>query len=232
MRNSRTHHAVRRHAAALSTAFAVLLALGGSATAQSDLETRLREALRSATTQVRALEDERAQLMAKQAQLESENETLKAQTKSSGGSDGKRVAELEKLFNEREQAYAAAVDEFNVRLQQERDQAVRIQETALKLKGALEEANAQAHQREADLKQASDHAERQKTRAEACEAHNQQLFLVGNEILDRYRDVGISDVLAAREPFIGLKRVELENLMQDFEDHLLDNQVATPASSE
>lgn len=214
----------------LAIALSILL-LARPAVAQTELESKLREALRAATTQVRSLEDERATLIAKQSQLESELKTLKEQGSPTSAHAG-IAAQYEQVFAERELAYKAAVDEFNVRLQEERDQLIRMQEAAQKWKAAHDETAAALKAKEREREGLETQLATSDAQIERCQAQNQELFKVGSEILDRYRNVGVTDVLATREPFLGLKRVELENLMQDYDDRLLDNRFdpnATPA---
>lgn len=55
---------------------------------------------------------------------------------------------------------------------------------------------------------------------QACNAKNVELIKVGYEILDRYKRADLDDVLARKEPFTGLKRVQIQNLAQDYEDQL------------
>lgn len=188
---------------------------------QADLQAKLRDALRAATAQIRALEDEKAALLAKQSQLESQLQALQGQ---GSATSGKAVAaEYERVFAEREQAYKLAVDEFNQRLQEERDQLIRMQDAAQKWKAAHDETAAALRAKEGERQQLAQQAAATNARIERCQAQNQALFAVSNEILDRYRNVGVTDVLAAHEPFLGLKRVELENLMQDYDDRVLDS---------
>jgi hypothetical protein len=54
---------------------------------------------------------------------------------------------------------------------------------------------------------------------------NFELFKLGNEILKRYEKFGLGDALAAREPFTGITRVKLQNLVQDYQDKLADQRV-------
>jgi hypothetical protein len=52
------------------------------------------------------------------------------------------------------------------------------------------------------------------------------LFAIGNQILDAYSHK--DDVLGAfanHEPFIGFKRVQLQNIVQDDQDKLYNNQI-------
>ena len=53
-------------------------------------------------------------------------------------------------------------------------------------------------------------------------AKNAALFKTASEILTRYERYGLGTALAAKEPFVGLARVKLENQVQDYEDKLLD----------
>lgn len=49
---------------------------------------------------------------------------------------------------------------------------------------------------------------------------NRELYDTGSEILNRYAELDFGDVISAREPFIQKGRVELENLVQSYEDAL------------
>ena len=59
------------------------------------------------------------------------------------------------------------------------------------------------------------------------EAKNLALYKLGEDILDRYENFGLGDALGAKEPFIGVSRVKLQNLVQDYKDKLRD-QVVIP----
>jgi chromosome segregation ATPase len=197
-----------------------LLAGTAPAEAQSDLEARLRDALRQATAQARTLEDENARLKAQQGQLESQLALLRQQVEAAGSQAGAtdRSAELER-------AYRSAVDEFNQRLQQERDQVIRSLEAMEKWKAAYGEAAAVARNREAEREQLAGELRAAAESEALCREKNEALFTAGNEILDRWQSTGWADILAAKEPFLGLKRVELENLAQDEADRLLDSRL-------
>lgn len=200
----------------------LLLAVAAPALAQSELEARLRDALRQATAQARTLEDENARLKAQQSQLESQLALLQQQLEAAGRQtgDGDRSAELER-------AYRAAVEEFNQRLQQERDQVTRTLEAMEKWKAAYNEALSVARSREAERERLAGRLQAAAEREAVCREKNEALFTLGNEILDRWQSTGWADMLAAKEPFLGLKRVELENLAQDDADRLLDNRLST-----
>jgi chromosome segregation ATPase len=178
--------------------------------ARADTETdKLREALRSAIAQTRALEDQRAAQQAKVAEVEKDKAALKAQVDA-----GK--AEIKKL----EKQQRDAIDEFNKRLT-ERD------ETLDKWKSAYEEAATVARTRDVERAKFEGEATAYKASTKSCLAKNVQLTKVGRELLHRYEDVHFGDMLVARDPLFGEQRVRIQGLLQDYNDKLLD-QKATP----
>lgn len=60
-----------------------------------------------------------------------------------------------------------------------------------------------------------------------CYTNNQKLYAVNRELLDLYRRKGIVDTLKQKEPFTGLKEVEVENLIQDYQYQLDDLKIKT-----
>ena len=52
------------------------------------------------------------------------------------------------------------------------------------------------------------------------ETKNLELYKTGNEILDRYEKFSLGDALSAKEPFIGITRVKLQEFVQDYKDKL------------
>ncbi|WP_448044315.1 hypothetical protein [Bradyrhizobium liaoningense] len=179
-----------------------------SAHAQSETD-RLREALRSATAQTRQLEDQRTALQAKLADAERDRTTLKAQVDAAKA----EVRQVEKQHRE-------AVEEFNRRLA-ERD------ETLEKWKTAYEEAATVARSKDAERAKFEGEATAFKASTKSCVAKNGQLVKAGRELVQRYRAVTIGDTIVAREPVLGLRRVEIQNQLQDADDKFLD-QKATP----
>lgn len=194
------------------------VAPGLPATAQdASLEGRLRDALRSATAQVRSLEDERARLQAQLAEAEREKEVLRQQAAAAAAQDKEKPAkpavddEMLTQYKQRLADQAAALAQLNDGLE--------------KWKAAFNEAANVARAKEAERAQLATQVPPLTQRLTACETKNVALFKVGNEILARYASMDFRDALGAREPFIGVKRVELQNLVQDYQDKLLDQKV-------
>lgn len=51
-----------------------------------------------------------------------------------------------------------------------------------------------------------------------CRAHNGRLYSLSRDLMTKYRDKTCQDALAQAEPFTGLKRVEVENLLENWRD--------------
>jgi chromosome segregation ATPase len=178
--------------------------------ARADSETdRLREALRTATVQMRQLEDQRAALQAKVADADREKAAAKAQIDAAKA----EVRQTEKQYRE-------AVDEFNKRLA-ERDT------TLEKWKTAYEEAAGVARDKDAARAKFEGEAAAYKASTKSCVAKNGQLIQAGHDLLQRYQTLTVGEIIVAHEPMLGLRRVEIQNAIQDFKDKILD-QKAVP----
>ena len=59
------------------------------------------------------------------------------------------------------------------------------------------------------------------------ETKNLALYKLGSDILKRYEQFGLGDAISAKEPFVGVSRVKLENLVQDYKNKLLDHAVTS-----
>jgi chromosome segregation ATPase len=63
-----------------------------------------------------------------------------------------------------------------------------------------------------------------------CAAANQKLFDTGNEVLDRYEQKGCFASLRENEPFTQMKRVRLENLVDEYRWALEDQKLPAQAA--
>ena len=57
------------------------------------------------------------------------------------------------------------------------------------------------------------------------ETKNLELFKTGSEILDRYEKFGLGDAISAKEPFVGVTRVQLQEFVQDYKDKLVEQRI-------
>lgn len=185
------------------------ISLGGSLFA-ADQDARTQQAMRSMTTRLRAAETERDSLLSAKAQSDQEKKTLTekldALTKQATA-DSQALAAAKTQLAERETANAQLQDSLQ-KLQVTQTQAVQIVQKTESERAKLSGQVIELQRKLADR-----------------EVKNLTLFKLANEILRRYERFGLGDALAAKEPFTGIARVKLENLVQDYQDKLTDQRV-------
>jgi hypothetical protein len=191
----------------------------GLAHADDATETQLRAALQQATSQIADLENQVANLQAAQAPDTAMIEALKAQVQTLQ-KNGPAPAASAKA------PHAAADDKALASLRRQlaaENAALATSQSAYQTASAAADAKTAAN---AQLTSAL--AARDQT-INACDAKNAILFKLGNQILDAYgHKDDVFNVIANHEPFIGLKRVQLQNAVQDAQQTMLDNQIAPP----
>jgi hypothetical protein len=118
-------------------------------------------------------------------------------------------------------------DEDIARLQAEsRDaqaQVVALQASLKQWQDAYQKAADLARTEDAESKSATARATESDRRAGVCAVANTKLTAVANDILHLYQTQNFrSLLLSSYEPLLGLKKVELENTVQDYEDKIAD----------
>lgn len=163
---------------------------------------RLREQLRSTITQMRALADENASL---KSQL--------AQTTPAAPGDPEKVTRLQrdlaKLRAERDQFQQSLI---------EAQQKMSAQNAALEdQKGATIDQQREKLGVLQQLVSVQRSVQLGGQALEQCTADNRTLVSISNELITRYQERGLIDVLASREPITGLRGAQLERLAQSYQ---------------
>ena len=70
--------------------------------------------------------------------------------------------------------------------------------------------------RESELAQIKQSLEQSKASNVSCEDKNLKLFTYGQEVLERYRTKGVWAALSQKDPVLGLKEVDVENVVQEY----------------
>jgi len=168
---------------------------------------RMRDALRNTMLQLRSAQNDNAALQAKQAESDKANQALQAkvdaltkQTKDDADLLAKAKAESER------QTLQIATYEKN--LAEWKAQYQKLQELQTKTEQSRQKFTAQSI-----LLQ---------RRVDDLENKNRELYKTGSEILTRYEKFSLGEALLAREPFVGVTRVKLQNLVQGYGDELLN----------
>ena len=186
----------------ISGVFCLVVARPLSA-ADPTADNRMREALRNTMLQLRSCETEKATLQAAKAEADEVNKRLSAKVDSLAATSSRaektvaeQAAEIEK--------FKVAIEKWQVSYQQATDLA------------GKKNQNGRSWRRMSS---------RCSDRLRILQTRNASLFKIGNEILTRYEHFGLGDALKAKEPFVGITRVKLENFVQDYRDKLADQKI-------
>jgi chromosome segregation ATPase len=184
-----------------------------------DKASREREALKRAQQQVQQMRQEKASIEEKLSGFEQEKEKIAGQL--SGA-----------------QARARAAASKNQQLQTELDAAMRDKQTLEAQKADLEKQLAELSAKHTQLtaKHAATEGELAQTSSlklqtesslrgrtqqlAVCEDKNIKLYSHGRDLIKQCTDRSATDMVLRLEPFTGLKRVELENVLEEYRDKL------------
>jgi hypothetical protein len=193
-------------ALALLAAVAVLAPL--PAVADAAAEGRLREALRSTTQQLRTAEDELARSRASEGALKKEVEGLRASLSTAqrrtATQDGVTAADLKRRLAEADGAGS------------------RLKETLARCEAEGREAGAAAQAAQAERDAQATEVKSLQERLATADARNVRMYRVGRSIIDWIYAIGVEEAYEMRDPFLGLKRVEMENAAQSYADQLME----------
>jgi hypothetical protein len=221
MRNSKRHRALG--AAVLSMCCSA--SLSAAAPQADEAGARLRAALRSATVQLRDMQDQNAVLLAKQ----SEGERSRLALAEKVAADEKELDALRQQVKTAQAASAQIAGQLEAEKQNLAMGETAYRDNLAKWESAYKEAADSARALDADAKRLDALLVQARGRTQSCEAKNGELYKLGKEVLDLYDHKDFFSVLAANEPITKLKRVELDKLIQDYEDKLRANEIGRPA---
>jgi chromosome segregation ATPase len=190
----------------------LILVVGVARAADPEVE-QLREQLRATVLQLRELQDQQAQAAAPAAKPEPDQAAAKAKLAAT-------EAQLRKA--RRAAAQTAAAQAALAKAQADNTALTSAASASAAELEKFKAAYAQSEETDRALGLERDGLKAQLARmnniAAACQAKNVRLVSFAEEMLSAYRKVGFGQVVAAREPFLGLKRVQLENIAQERED--------------
>jgi hypothetical protein len=199
---------------AVTVIFLALTQPANAADQPATAETRLREMLRTTIMQLRAAETERAALQAAQAESAAKEKALTAQ-----------VEALTKQSAADKDAADKAITDLKAKVADQDTELTQLKDALGKWKEGYAKAADIASAKEAERAKLASQVILLDRKVADRETKNAELFRIGSEILRRYERFGIGDALAAREPFVGIARVKLENQVQDYQDKLLDQKI-------
>ena len=186
-------------------------------------EDRLRAALRQSVTEMRAAQDQSAQAQAQLAQAQADLAATKAQL---DAAKAKLAAAAGKTQVKPEQLQA-----LQASLQSAQAQNAALQQGLSRYQGAVQQAQNFARAQEAQNRQAQAGMTANTKALETCKTTNKKLINVSEQVLHLYQDHGFLWVLRkSYEPIIGASKVDLENIVQDYDDKIRDQEYIPPAA--
>jgi chromosome segregation ATPase len=218
------------HSLAAALIAALLFAVIHPAFAQQDPNkqaSREREMLRRAQAAQKQAEDAKAMLEQERSKLDAEAKAAKAQvakTSSAVARERKRADELQVSLD--------AVTKERAGLQKDKETlGTRLADTEARLKETLAElarTRASLAAREKELAGVQQIAAQQARSIRVCEDKNLKLYGVAVEVIAKHRDQGVWDAVKRKEPFTGLRQVEVENLLEEYRDRAGEARVEVP----
>lgn len=216
---------------ALSRRVAVVLlcAIAADASAQQvdPAVARAQQLLKQVAAQKQQLETELANAREEMAKKEAEYKTQIEALKSENEATTSTLSETKATLEEAQQTNVSLGSQLSGtqgrlgKTQTElADTVQKLQETEAKLQQTIAERDAMKADLEARL------AEQTRLREET-EAKNLKLYEYNVELMNVYASKGVMDSLLQREPFTGIKQVEIENILEEY-SYKLDQQKVEP----
>ena len=172
--------------------------------AEEDTTARLREMLHRTQEALRQAQSDNADLT--RAKIDAESK-LKAANKDLEAARGVSKAEL--ALRGQLQTTKAAQEDLTRKLG---DVTERQSATNAKLGDAAKQLAA----RDAELAETKQGLEKSKTETASCETKNLKLYGYSQDLLQAYRNKGVWAALSQKDPVLGLKEVDVENVVQEY----------------
>ena len=187
-------------------AIAVLgLSLARPTAADDPAVQRAREMLRRTQEALRQAQSDNSDLQ--RAKTEAEQK-LQATVKELEAAKNNKVAQA--TFNAKLSSAAAAEAELTRKLDEATD---KLNATNAK----FGETAKQLAARSAELEQVKHELEQSKNATASCETKNVTLYGYAEAVLEKYKNKGVWTSLAQKDPIFGLKNVDVENVVQEYQ---------------
>lgn len=195
--------------------------LAATAAEAPDPAVKLREQLRSTLLQLRTAQTEAANFQAAQAAADAKTKDVEAKLAAAEA----RYTKLAKELNDDKAAAERSIAGLNNKLAEREKRIVEYNEALEKWKTGYQKAAEVARTKEDERAKLAEEAVVLRRTISDREAKNIALFNTANEILNRFENYALGKALAAREPFISTSRVKVENLVQGYQDKILEQRL-------
>jgi len=204
-----------------------LTLLGVEVASANDPASREREMLRRAQRQMQDVQAQLATLQQDKAKLEQEH----AQATRNAASNRDRLRREQRALSTEKAAHEstrAQLEQGARELASQRERLAATQTTLGETQAALADREAKLARAEAEIRQLQTLKTRQEREITLCEGKNVTLYQTGRELMTRFEQKTCGEILAHKEPFFGFKRVEIENLLEEYRDKLDEQRLIKP----
>lgn len=202
------------------------LGLAGNAAADSG-DKKEREALRKMRLMIQTFEQEKSA-------LQQENNSLNEKVKALGSQVGDiksastgqirkkdaRLGEVEKELVAVKQENQFLVAKLQSTQQSLEELTLKHKEVVQAAQNSLQDGVKQGEEYNNKIKEAEVKISQQSQAIDMCEKKNLALYNLNMEILEKYKSKGVWGSFIQAEPFTQIKRVEIENTLQEYKDKL------------
>lgn len=198
---------MRRESTLWSASLLMAFALTGAGhAADEDSSARLKEMLRRTQEALRQAQSDNADLRRAKSDVEQKLQAATAQLDTlDRGSKAQQSALHAKL---------SGVEGSNDALTHKLEAAG---EQLAATNAKLADTSKQLSLRDAEVNDARQSLEQSKAQYAACETKNITLYSYAEEVLKRYKNKGVWSALSQKDPVFGLKEVEVENVVQEYQ---------------
>jgi chromosome segregation ATPase len=175
---------------------------------------RMREQLRTITIQKQKSDADLAAIQAEKVDLEAKNADL-----------AKKLEALTKLNASERTVAEKTIADLREKNEEQTVEVARLNESLASCKATNQKMEEEVRAKDADRAKLADKIVLLDRRVADYRRKNEELYKAGTEVLTRYENFGLGTALTAREPFTRLTRVKMENLVQEYQDKLMDNKI-------
>lgn len=181
---------------------------------------KMREMVRNSMIQLR---DANAKLaVAQAAQAEAEDKVKELQSK---------LDELIKKSSTDKKKDDQTIEDLQKKLAQAEQQSAHLSESLSNWKAGYAKLAAYAKATEAKRSELASAVVVMNRQIADQKTKNSEMYRLACEVLDRYAKFSLGTAIAAREPFVGITKVKLENLVQQYDQQLSAQTIGTNAAA-
>jgi len=200
----------------------LLLCLVAAGTAQADSEkkgNREREALRRVQLQLQQMQGQVSTLEQEKTQLSQDLDKAASEAKKATGRAARLSRDLKAERSKRENL-EKTLEQANKDLASHRERLAQTEQQLAETRSTLAKTSQTLSITEGDKRRLEGIKASQEREIASCESKNLKLYQTGRDLMTRFEQKTCNEVMAQKEPLFGLKRVEIENLLEEYRDKL------------